>query len=334
MELQIERVVDAAAAAELHAILAEAEPFDHPGLEAEPLDDIVGMLPDPLPSFRIAFYLARGDEGAVASGFLGLPTVENTHTANVHVIVALGARRRGVGTQMAQFLLDLVRAEGRRVAIGIAGAPLGGTSPGNEMAVRMGATAALVSVRRQLRLDELDRAELEARCKGLREEHGAPYDLVSWVDTCPDHLVDGAAALVPRVMSDSPQGELDVEDEVWDVARYREYEAMFVARRRHQLATAAVERATGRFVAFTDLNVPFSEHRVVAQFGTVVEPDHRGHRLGLAVKTRNLINLLDAYPDAQSVQTYNAAENVHMIAVNEALGFRAVERSTHWQLTL
>lgn len=125
-----------------------------------------------------------------------------------------------------------------------------------------------------------------------------------------------------------------MEDEVWDVPRFREYEAMFVARRRHQLATAAVERATGRFVAFTDLNVPFSDHRVVSQFGTVVEPDHRGHRLGLAVKTANLINVLDAYPDAESIQTYNAAENEHMIAVNEVLGFRAVERSTHWQLEL
>jgi RimJ/RimL family protein N-acetyltransferase len=109
---------------------------------------------------------------------------------------------------------------------------------------------------------------------------------------------------------------------------------MFVARRRHQLATAAVERATGRFVAFTDVNVPFSDHRVVSQFGTVVEPEHRGHRLGLAVKIANLINVLDAYPDAESVQTYNAEANEHMIAVNEALGFRAVERSSHWQLEL
>jgi GNAT superfamily N-acetyltransferase len=334
MELQIEHVVDAAGASEVHAILAVADPFDHPGLVAEPLDDLVGMLPNPLPSFRVAFYLGRAEGDAVATGFLGLPLVENTHTANVFATVALDARRRGVGTQMVEFLLEQARSEGRRVAIGVVGAPLDGTSPGSAMAARLGAIEALVSVRRELHLGELDRAELEARLKVLREGRGTSYDLVSWVDTCPDHLVEGAAALLPRVMSDSPQGVLDMEDEVWDAARFREYEAMFVARRRHQLATAAVERATGRFVAFTDVNVPFSDHRVVSQFGTVVEPDHRGHRLGLAVKLANLINVLDAYPDAESVQTYNAAENEHMIAVNEALGFRAVERSSHWQLEL
>ncbi len=334
MKLQIERVVDAAGAAEFHALGAEAEPVDHPGLVAEPLDDLVGMLPNPMPSFRVAFYLGRAGAEAVATAFLGLPMVENTHTANVHVVVALGARRHGVGTQMVSFLLDEARRAGRRLAVGTVGTPLEGTSPGSEMAARSGATEALVSIRRELRLSQLDRGDLEARLRVLLDGPGAPYEHVSWVDRCPEHLVDGAAALVPRVMSDSPQGALDMDAEVWDEARYREYEAMFAARRRHQLVSAALERATGRLVAFTDVNVPFSEHRVVSQFGTVVEPDHRGHRLGLAVKTANLIHVLDTYADAASIQTFNAAENEHMIEVNEALGFRAVERSTHWQLPL
>ena len=238
---------------------------------------------------------------AVAAGFLGLPLVENTHTANVHVTVALGERRRGVGRQMAEYLLDRARrgrsARRDRDRWLPARRHLAGQRDGGEAGGDRGAR--LHPARAAARC-ELDRAELDARLKVLRDGHGAPYDLVSWVDTCPDHLVEGAAALLPRVMSDSPQGELDMEDEVWDAARFREYEAMFVARRRHQLATAAVERATGRFVAFTDLNVPFSDHRVVSQFGTVVEPDHRGHRLGLAVKTANLLNVLDAYPDAET----------------------------------
>jgi GNAT superfamily N-acetyltransferase len=334
MRVKIERVVDAAGAAEFHALDAATIPVDSPGLVADPLDDLLGMLPNPLASYRVGFYLGRSRGRVVASAFLGLPLVENTHTADLYVTVALDARRRGVGTQMEQFLVDEARREGRRLVIGIAPAPLSGTSPGNELAASLGATEALVSIRRELRLAELERAELESRLKELQHGPGAPYELVSWVDTCPAHLVGGAALLVPRVMSDSPRGELDVEDEVWDEARFREYEAMFVARRRHQLATAAIERATGRFVAFTDLNVPFSDHRVVSQYGTVVEPDHRGHRLGLAVKTANLLNVLDSYPDAESIQTYNAAENEHMIAVNEALGFRAVQRSTHWQLEL
>jgi GNAT superfamily N-acetyltransferase len=334
MDVQIERVVDAAAASEFHALEAEAVPADHPGLVAEPVDDLIGMIPDPMPSYHVAFYLGRAAGDVVAAAFFGLPQIENTHTADTFVRVALDARRRGVGTKMVQFLFDEARREGRRLAIASIGAPLHGSSPGTEMADRLGATEALVNIRRELRLATLDRAQLESALKELRNGPVRPYELVSWVDTCPEHLVDGAALLVPRVMNDSPRGDLDMEDEAWDATRFREYESMFVARHRHQLATAAIERSTGRFVAFTDLNVPFSDVRVVSQYGTVVEPGHRGHRLGFAVKTANLINLLDAYPDAESIQTYNAEANEHMIAVNEALGFRAVERSSHWQLAL
>jgi hypothetical protein len=72
----------------------------------------------------------------------------------------------------------------------------------------------------------------------------------------------------------------------------------------------------------------------VSQYGTVVLPEHRVHRLENAVKTTNLMALLDQFPAAESVQTLNATETARMIAVNEALGFRAVERETIWQLAI
>lgn len=334
MSLEIERVVDEAGAARFHEVDDATTPLDHPGLVAEPIDDIVGMLPNPLPSYRAHFYVARDHGEVVASAFFGLPQIENAHVCNLQVTVLRTHRRRGIGSELTQHLLEEARRVDRRVVTGQAGAPLGGTSPGDEMAKRLGATAALVSIRRQLRLDDVTRPELEASLDALRDGPCAAYEFVSWKDACPDDLVAGAAEILPRVMSDSPQGTLDREDEVWDDARYREYEAMFVARRRHQLVAAAVHRDSGRLAAYTDLNVPFSEHRVVAQFGTVVEPEHRGHRLGVAVKTANLRNLLDAFPDAQTIQTYNAEENRHMIAVNEEIGFRQVEQVTHWQLEL
>lgn len=332
--LEIEQVSEEGGARAYHQLDVETTPLDHPGLVGDPLDDLVGMLTNPLPSFRVAFYLGREDGDVVATGFLGLPQVENTHTCHLHVTVGLEARRRGCGRQLTEFLFGEARRAHRRQANWNTGAPLDGTSPGDAMSERLGAKAALVSIRRELRLALLDRGELERRLNELRDGPCQSYELRSWSGPCPDDLVEGAARIVPLVMSDSPQGELDMEVETWDEARYREYEAMLAARRRDSLVTAAVERSSGRLVAYTDLNVPNSEHRVVSQMGTAVEPDHRGHRLGLAVKAANVLSLLDSYPDAETVQTFNAAENVHMIAVNMALGFRAAERSTTWQLEL
>jgi len=52
---------------------------------------------------------------------------------------------------------------------------------------------------------------------------------------------------------------------------------------------------------------------------------HRGHRLGLLVKSVILEWLASAEPRVERVATGNAASNEHMIAVNEALGYEVVE---------
>lgn len=334
MSLAVELITDEEGARAFHDVDAETTPFDHPGLVAEPLEAIVGMLPNPLPSFRVAFYLGRDAGAVVATAFLGLPMLENTHTSHLHVSVALDARRRGFGTQMATFLFDEARRAGRTMANWNTGSPLDAPSAGDAMSERLGATPALGSIRRELLLSKLDRAQLARQLEALRAGPCADYELRSWTGACPDDLVASAAKMVPIVMSDSPQGELDWDLEEWDTERYREYESMLSTRKRRSLSAAAMEKATGRMVALTDLNVGTVDHRVVSQMGTAVVPEHRGHRLGLAVKTANVLTLLDTYPDAETIQTVNASENEHMIAVNAALGFEAVERSTIWKLDL
>ena len=52
---------------------------------------------------------------------------------------------------------------------------------------------------------------------------------------------------------------------------------------------------------------------------------HRGHRLGLLVKTAMLDLLATAEPEIEQILTGNAAANEHMIAVNEQLGYKVVK---------
>jgi hypothetical protein len=58
---------------------------------------------------------------------------------------------------------------------------------------------------------------------------------------------------------------------------------------------------------------------------TLVDPLHRGHRLGLALKIASHDLALAAYGDLSTVDTCNAEVNTHMNAVNEALGYRSIE---------
>ena len=58
---------------------------------------------------------------------------------------------------------------------------------------------------------------------------------------------------------------------------------------------------------------------------TAVTRPHRGHRLGLLVKTAMLEWLAAAEPGMERIATGNAAANGHMIAVNETLGYEVMK---------
>jgi hypothetical protein len=55
---------------------------------------------------------------------------------------------------------------------------------------------------------------------------------------------------------------------------------------------------------------------------TAVTRAHRGHRLGLLVKVAMAETLIAAEPGLRWIETWNAASNRYMIAVNEALGYQ------------
>lgn len=327
-------MTDEAGARELHRIESAANALDHPGLPPEPIDDILGVLPDGTPSERVEFELVLEGRTPIGNTFLMLPIRENLHLAHVSVTVDPAARRRGVGRRAAERLLQRARDEGRKTAVTFIGSPLGTTAPGEGLARSLGGAPALESIRRELDASAVGDAALDALRAERVGDHAAAYDLVQWIDRVPDDLVDRAAEILPHVFIDSPRGDLDFEDEVWDAERFREYEGTVARRGRRLVATGAVERATGRLVAYTEITVPTSRPDVAGQWGTIVEHDHRGHRLGLLVKVENLRQLRHAFPEVGSVSTWNAAENRHMIEVNEALGFAPVERYHAWQLPL
>jgi GNAT superfamily N-acetyltransferase len=333
MSIRYERVTDGAGAQAIVAVESAAVAVDHPGLLPDTVEDFVGVL-DGTPSEHLEFELVYDGVEVVGWTFVMLPTKDNTHTANMSVTIAPSARGRGIGRAAAARTIERIRAEGRTVIVCFIGAPFGATAPGDGLASSFGAVSALESVRRALDLREVDDTTIDAALAQGVADHAAGYEVVQWLDRVPDELVDRAAAILPLVSSDSPRGELEFDDEVWDAQRFRDYEATIQRRGRRLIATGAVDRASGRLVAYTELSVPTTRHELAGQWGTIVEGEHRGHRLGLLVKAENLRMLRRHFPDTMTVTTWNAVSNRHMIAVNEALGFRPVERYQAWQLSL
>ncbi len=98
-------------------------------------------------------------------------------------------------------------------------------------------------------------------------------------------------------------------------------------------SVAARHMATGEVAALTQVTVDPSDPGWGFQLITAVIAAHRGHRLGLLVKVAMLEWLATAEPKLERITTWNAEDNTHMIAVNEALGYIVFGASaTSWRL--
>lgn len=259
---------------------------------------------------------------------IDLPRFDNLHAARVEYHVHPARRRAGLGTRLALTSYDVVRSRSRRLVITEAYAPLEETSSGLAFAEAMGFRPGLQEGLKVVDLVETEPA-WDALAAGIAERH-RDYRIVTWVDRMPDAYVEGCCRINEMFMEEAPSGDLEVEREVWDESRIRRREQRNARQRRHEVGAGALD-AAGDLVAMTEVLVSdFSPHHGF-QSGTLVVPEHRGHALGLAVKLANHRQLRHRFPACSVLLTGNADVNAPMNAVNDALGYREVERCVELQ---
>lgn len=274
-------------------------------------------------------WTVRDETGAIAGVlWIQMPLRDNPSLITVDINVPPERRRQGYGTALARVAGERAAYHGRTVVHGEVSAPLGGTAAGQAFARANGLTVANVEMHRILELP-LEQTFLEKLAAEVAEYHRG-YRLVSWQDRCPDDLVDAYAALESTFMTEAPQGELELEAEVWDAERVRSKEDRTRAQGRTGWATVAIA-PDGTLAGNTELYLSGQDPVNAFQSGTLVAPAHRGHRLGLALKVRNHLELQRIHSDRRVVHTWNGEQNTAMNAVNERLGFRPVEQSEEWQ---
>lgn len=293
-----------------------------------------------------------GPEDVAGGASVVLPRHGNEHVAHVSVVVRPGARRRGVGTALLLAAEALAVAE-RRTTIILesehGGEPAAGgvdvlepasgagrisaTDPGAALAQRHGYT--LEQAARYSVLDlPVPSAHLAALHDAAASRAGADYRLVSWQDRAPESWLDAWAHLETRMSTDEPTAGLDVEEDRWDAARLRRYEEEIAASGHGYLLVAAEHVPTGVLAGFTMVQFQLDRPEPVFQEDTLVLGEHRGHRLGMLLKTDLLRRLREVRPTARRVHTWNAEENAFMLGINVALGFRPAGVAGEWQKRL
>lgn len=300
------------------------------------LEEVRAMMQDQGTRHRLLGFSGVVGDRVVSSGFLRLPLLDNIESAELMVHVVPAARRRGYGSLMLAHLEQVARDHGRSVLQAEAswpydGDPEGVGEPGPSFAAASGFVLGLGDVKRVLRLPVADRLLDELADEAAR--HHAGYALRSWAGPVPDELAAGWARLTSILVTEAPTGEMARAPESAEVAVLREAEANLARQGRAKYNTVAFDPA-GEVVAYSDIATTVHEPGRAYQWGTLVRPDARGHRLGLAVKVANLRLLQAERPDIRVVTTYNAEVNAQMVGVNERLGFVPVARLGEFQKRL
>lgn len=309
-----------------HRVQSAALAHDRPGEPVPSEAAVRARLTTAGSRSRLVLWLIRNaGEEPVATATLRLSADPGrSHLAQVKLTVHPAYRRLGTGSRLLSTVTEAAAGAGCRSVVTevMAGTPGEGFL----------ATRDFVPV---LRLTWL-RLGLDEVPERIRKLPGVPhpgYRLTAWQGVVPDAHAESFAR-ARQGMADMPTGGVDLGKVCWDVARVRE-SAEVIARRGERLLTvAAISEADGSVAGFTELVLPGDGTGPGRQYGTAVLPGHRGHGLGLWIKSEMLRWVREGHPELAQIQTDNADDNRHMLAVNTALGFRPLRRTVEYQLSL
>jgi len=253
---------------------------------------------------------------------------DNTHLAWVEFVVHPDLRRRGHGSRLLEFAKETTRSLGR-TSMGCDGWDNDTT---NGFATPRGLPRKSSAINRRQFLASVDRQELETMYDEAPTA-ASPYELIRITGHTPDDMLK-AVAKMTEAINDAPTDDLDVEDEVFPKERILAYENAQEARGNRLYRIVARHRDSGELAGHSVVAVEAERPAIGEQHDTSVLRAHRGHRLGLVLKADMVRWLAECEPGLETIDTWNAESNDHMIEVNEKLGYQVLARGLQFQINV
>lgn len=276
-------------------------------------------------------YLYYPDGATEPVGSIGLHASQrdNLHVIGVGAMVHPAYRGQGHREAMYSELLRRARERGRFTVWA------GCASDDEESAAllkKFGFSYASHDARRYQFPAELDHDQLDMLYAGAQEK-AVDYELVRAIVPTDDDLLAQLVA-VTEAINDAPMGDLDYEDEKFDLQRLKDFEHAAQAKGQKLYRVFARHKQTGEIGGHTVMMTHPLQPTHAWQYDTAVHRDHRGHRLGMLVKLEMMRWLAEAEPQIERIETWNNADNSYMINANEAIGYRFSRLFDTYQLKL
>jgi GNAT superfamily N-acetyltransferase len=269
---------------------------------------------------------ARGRIDGVVEQWL--PQRDNRHVAIIDVRVDPLVRGKGLGRALFEAGIERARAADRTTIL----AETFDYPTGVGFLTAMGLSQASETILRRQDPADLDWERLDALYADA-ERKASDYELVRIAGLTPDDQL-AAVAVMAAAINDAPTDGLDIEDDVITPDRVHQFERAQLVRDRRLYRVMARHRETGELAGNSVVAVEAERPWLSFQFDTSVVRAHRGHRLGLLLKIGMLRWLAVEEPQLRSINTDNAASNHHMIAINDAIGYKVIGSMLEYQLKL
>lgn len=291
---------------------------------------------------RFVRWVAVDRDAPVGVATLELPQQDNRHIGYVSVAVDPAHRERGIGTALFDEAARLASDGGRSNLQGWTYEPFpatgerrvrGTTGDGEvdadsaSMLFATGLGFTLMQVDVMSALDLPPQPELERVAEEARQKAPAEYEVVQWSGRVPERWRADIADLQRAMSTDTPTGGAELEEEAFDAERIRAYDESSAAAGIERLTTAALHAPSGRLVACSSLVREPGKEDVADQWETIVERHHRGHGIGMLIKTASHAWARQHWPGLRRLVTGNASENEHMLRINRALGYAPIAAS-------
>lgn len=282
------------------------------------------------PDFLVREYWAAwSDDGTEIVGLADARywvAEHNQHLAMFSLDVLPAYRRVGIGRQFLARIVDFARRAGRTdlldwAATGAAGA----TGFARATAAKEG----IRSSTNQLDLRDLDQALMRAWV-ARAPERASGFELHYWDNGYPEAAY-AAMVHVLDAMNDAPRDET-FEDEKWNEAQLRAYDALIRAEGTLRWTAYAREKATGQIAGYSEVFWNADRPTILYQGDTGVLPAYRNLGLGRWLKAAMILRVLAERPDVRFVRTGNADANAPMLGINYTMGFKSYRSWTGWQL--
>jgi len=306
-----------------HEITEVATKHARPWVSVPTLESDRSRFREEIPFDRAEAVAAFEGDHMIGAGYVVINQLGNRDKAWGSVAVEPHLRRRGIGSAVLALLVERARAAGAGYLFLQTSYPFEEreTHPYRRFAEANRFALDLDEIHRVLPLpvpeEDLERLASEARAR-----HEG-YRIETWLYDVPERYLDSWLEVHNLLAVDAPAGVIPWDEDRMDAPTYEKERDLLRGLGRAFYTTVAIS-PDEQVVAFSDLVLQDGGSTRVSQWGTLVRRDHRGHRLGTAVKVANLAEVQRRHPERTEVHTTNAETNAAMVGINETLGFRAV----------